>query len=50
MILPPDIEIPQSGSTGLRQFARDQVSPQEELLLPELGRMLRTRRSLIVDV
>ena len=48
MILPSDIEIPQPGSTGLRQLPREQVPLTEELLLPELGRMLRTRRSLIV--
>jgi uncharacterized protein involved in exopolysaccharide biosynthesis len=47
-MLPPAIEIPQPSSAGLRQFPREQVPSQEELLLPELGRMLRTRRSLIV--
>ena len=48
MILPSEIAIPTSGSAELRQFRRDDVPVQEELLLPELGRMLRTRRSLIV--
>ncbi len=48
MILSSEIEIPASAPTELRQRRRYDIQLQEELLLPEVGRMLRTRRSLIV--
>ena len=48
MILPSEIEIPASAPTELRQRRRYDIQLQEELLVPELWRMLRTRRSLIV--
>ena len=48
MILPSETEIQQPDKAGMQRLACDGAPLQEELLLPELGRMLRTRRSLIV--
>jgi polysaccharide biosynthesis transport protein len=48
-VIPPSTpEFPQPRSSGIRRLAGNDSSPQEELLVPQMWRMLRTRRSLIV--
>ena len=48
MIPPSTPEFPQPRSSGIRRLAGNDSPPQEELLVPQMWRMLRTRRSLIV--
>jgi succinoglycan biosynthesis transport protein ExoP len=46
--LPSAPELPQAESTEIRRYHRDDAPQPEELLLPELWRMLRVRWTLIV--